>query len=47
MNWQGGEMAFTASSRLAVLTLAYQRPPGQPRAEGWVELRNIEIVEAR
>jgi len=33
-----GEAAFTAPSSLAPLTLYYQRPSGQARAEGWIDL---------
>lgn len=42
-----GELTFTASSDLSVLALAYQRPQGQPRAEGAVELIGVSIEEAK
>jgi len=36
-------MQFTATSDLMTLILAYSRPSGQVRAEGWIELWAIEI----
>ena len=38
-----GELAFTASSDLEPLTLTYQRPLGEARAEGSIEIRNVSI----
>jgi hypothetical protein len=38
-----GEATFVASSELAPLTLVYQRPSGQPRAEGFAEIRRVSI----
>ncbi|HWZ33110.1 MAG TPA: hypothetical protein VNX18_17330 [Bryobacteraceae bacterium] len=37
------QMQFTAASDLMTLTLAYSRPSGQVRAEGWIELWSVEI----
>jgi len=42
-----GEAAFTAPSSLAPLTLYYQRPSGQARAEGWIDLNRVSIERAR
>lgn len=42
-DWHGGELSFVAPFALTALTLAYQRPSGQPRAEGWVDLRHVSI----
>lgn len=44
-DWRGGQLNFIAPSDLVPVTLAYQRPPGQARAEGVVELSGITIVE--
>jgi len=38
-----GELEFTATSDLAPLTLYYERPSGEPRAEGSVELWHVRI----
>jgi len=43
-NGSAGELAFTAASDLETLTLAYERPPGEARAEGSVELWNVTVV---
>jgi hypothetical protein len=45
--WRSGELTFAAPGDLALLVLAYQRPSGQPRTEGSVELRQVTIVEAK
>jgi len=42
-----GEAAFTAPSNLAPLTLFYQRPSGQARAEGFIDLTSVSIERAR
>lgn len=41
-----GKLAFTAPSDLTALTLIYERPPGEARAEGSVEVWNVTIVPA-
>ncbi len=41
-----GELAFVAPSDLTPLTLVYERPPGEVRAEGSVEMWNVTIVPA-
>jgi len=38
-----GELAFTAASDLVPLTLNYERPSGEPRAEGSVELWHVRV----
>ena len=43
-DWTPGELAFTAKERFGLLELAYQRPVGEARAEGNVELRHIRLV---
>jgi hypothetical protein len=43
-DWSGGQLPFDAAASFVVLDLAYQRPLGEPRAEGKVELRNIRLV---
>ena len=42
-----GALSFSAHGGFIELQLVYQRPLGEPRAEGSVELRGIEIVEDR
>ncbi len=44
-DWLQQELPFTADSNLAALALEYQRPSGQPRVQGSVELRHV-IIEA-
>jgi hypothetical protein len=41
-----GSAAFVATSELAPLTLFYQRPAGQARAEGFIELSRVVIEKA-
>ncbi len=43
--WRQQELPFTADSNLAALAFVYQRPSGQPRVQGSVELRHV-IIEA-
>jgi len=38
-----GELDFTAASDLVPLSLNYDRPPGEPRAEGSVELWHVRV----
>jgi hypothetical protein len=38
-----GELEFTAASDLVPLTLNYERPSGEPRAEGSVELWHVRV----
>ena len=42
-DWRAGALSFIAPSNLTALSLAYQRPSGEVRAEGWVELRHVRI----
>ena len=47
-DWRAGELSFVAPSDLVSLVLAYQRPSGQARAEGSVELTRVtSLPEAR
>jgi len=43
--WRDGSLDFTAGAVLTPLTLAYQRPTGEARAEGSMEIRNVSLVE--
>jgi hypothetical protein len=40
---QSGELTFTAPAEIAILTLYYTRPPGEVRAEGWLDLRGVRL----
>lgn len=40
---KAGEIAFTAAKELETLTLAYQRPNGETRAEGLLEIARVSI----
>jgi hypothetical protein len=42
--WTAGELTFDTTEIFSVLELAYRRPVGESRAEGSVELRNIQLV---
>lgn len=44
--WSAGEFPWTAASDWEAVTLAYQRPLGQVRANGSVELRHVTLAEA-
>jgi hypothetical protein len=46
-DWQTGRVSFTALADLVPVTLLYRRPTGQPRAEGFIEIRAVSIQEAR
>ena len=45
-DWRAGEANFVAHSHLPRLVLAYQRPSGEPRADGFLELRHVSIRES-
>ena len=45
-DWTTGELTIHAEDRFPVLVLASQRPVGESRAEGNIELRHIRMVEA-
>jgi len=45
--WRAGSVDFTASTDLTTIALGYQRPPGEVRAEGSIEIRNVSLVEQR
>jgi tetratricopeptide (TPR) repeat protein len=40
-DWSSGTLTFTTDSDHAVLVLAYRRPQGQVRAEGYLDLRQV------
>jgi len=42
--WTGGELLFSAHEHFEALELGYQRPVGEARAEGNIELRHIRLV---
>jgi hypothetical protein len=42
-DWSSGEMTIEAADRFPVLELVYQRPVGESRAEGTVELRRLVL----
>ncbi|HEV2198525.1 MAG TPA: hypothetical protein VGR73_01795 [Bryobacteraceae bacterium] len=42
--WKKAEAVLGAQKRLSSLELWYQRPSGQVRAEGWIELREVSLV---
>jgi tetratricopeptide (TPR) repeat protein len=44
-DWTPGELTMAATEVFQVLELAYQRPIGESRTEGNVELRQIRLVE--
>ncbi len=44
-DWTQGEFKFTAPKEWTVLALSYQRPSGEPRAEGYVEVRHVALTE--
>jgi hypothetical protein len=44
-DWARGELTFTASDSFPSLELIYQRPVGEPRAEGSIELRQVRLTE--
>ncbi len=46
-NWRSGGVEFTAGAALVPVTLSYQRPTGEVRAEGSMEIRNVSLVEKR
>jgi hypothetical protein len=41
--WQQGAVSFTAPADLVPITLRYRRPSGQPRAEGFIEIRSVSL----
>ena len=46
-DWQKGVVSFTAPAGLVPITLVYRRPTGQPRAEGFIEIRAVSLEEVR
>jgi hypothetical protein len=43
-DWQPGEFKFISSGEWPALSLHYQRPTGEPRAEGYVDLRHVTLT---
>lgn len=44
-DWSPGELKFSATQNFSWLDLAYQRPVGESRAEGYVEIRGVRMTE--
>jgi tetratricopeptide (TPR) repeat protein len=44
-DWLTGEMTFTAPDSFNQLELLYERPVGESRAEGNIELRHVRVTE--
>jgi hypothetical protein len=42
-DWRKGAATVVAPSKLTPLSLLYARPPGQVRAEGWIEVRGVTL----
>jgi hypothetical protein len=43
-DWAAGELAVTLPDTFSALELVYQRPVGESRAEGYIELRHVRLV---
>jgi hypothetical protein len=46
-DWQKGVVSFTAPADLVPVTLLYRRPPGQPRAQGYIEIRGVSLQQVQ
>jgi tetratricopeptide (TPR) repeat protein len=46
-DWRAGSVDFTAGAALMPIALSYQRPTGEVRAEGSMEIRNVSLVDER
>ncbi len=44
-DWRAGGLAFKAEAPATPIKLEYQRPMGQARAEGRIEIRKVSLVE--
>ena len=44
-DWRAGRVEFKADAPVTPIKLEYQRPMGQARAEGWIEIRKVSLVE--
>jgi hypothetical protein len=44
-DWMQDEFKFTAPTDWTLLALRYQRPSGEPRAVGYVEVRHVALTE--
>ncbi len=45
--WHAGSVHFTAGAASMPIVLGYQRPTGEVRAEGSLEIRNVSLVQER
>lgn len=46
-DWRDGAVDFTAGAVLTPIALAYQRPVGEARAAGSMEIRSVTLIERR
>ena len=46
-DWRAGSVDFTAGAALIPIALSYQRPTGEVRALGSMEIRNVSLVNER
>lgn len=46
-DWRAGSVDFTASAVLTPIILGYQRPTGEARAEGSMQIRNVSLMDER
>ncbi len=46
-DWTAGELTIEAAGAFTLLELVYQRPTGESRAEGTIELRNVQLTEVQ
>ena len=46
-DWRAGRVDFTGSAALLPIALSYQRPSGEARTEGSLEIRNVSLMEER
>ena len=44
-DWRAGRIEFNADAPVMPIKLEYQRPMGQARAEGWIEIRKLSLLE--
>ncbi len=44
-DWRAGGLEFKAGASVMPIALRYQRPIGQTRSEGSIEIRNVSLVE--
>jgi hypothetical protein len=46
-DWRKSVVTFIAPADLVPIALVYRRPTGQPRAEGFIEIRSVSLEEVR